>query len=316
MLKQLLSVAAVSMMTLQASALDLTLEDLGSGWGDTTYDAATHTITYVGDWTGKGWWLGDVDYSAYTHFVMEIEPATIQAQANIEYVNSSDSSSSGLCELGATEITTKLNDDFKSNVKQIYVQCGSLTDAPTIVIKSAKLVDNSGKAPDLVLWEGEQIIDWWENALTIETAKFENLEAGDALAFTYTLTGDGGSIKIQELVADWSQTILPSFEACEGYQAEWGTVYLSESGVFTLPMDAADVELVKNPSNHKLMLCGDGVIATKAEIVKNFSGVQSIVSDTESAPVYYNLQGVQVTTPSHGIYVVKRGNKVTKEIIR
>ena len=43
-------------------------------------------------------------------------------------------------------------------------------------------------------------------------------------------------------------------------------------------------------------------------------GVEGI--EVETAPaVYYNLQGVQVENPTSGIYIVKRGNKVTKERI-
>lgn len=49
-------------------------------------------------------------------------------------------------------------------------------------------------------------------------------------------------------------------------------------------------------------------------------GVDNIVIDTPEAidalPEYYNLQGVRVENPSSGLYIVKRGNKVTKEIIR
>lgn len=33
-------------------------------------------------------------------------------------------------------------------------------------------------------------------------------------------------------------------------------------------------------------------------------------------PEYYTLHGVKVASPSHGIYIVKRGNAVTKEIVR
>lgn len=51
------------------------------------------------------------------------------------------------------------------------------------------------------------------------------------------------------------------------------------------------------------------------------SGIEDIVSDFEDAAeeapaVYYNLQGVQVENPTKGIYVVRRGNKVSKEYIR
>ena len=47
MIKNLLSIAAMTFFALGASAetLDLTLADLGSGWGNATYDAATKTIT-------------------------------------------------------------------------------------------------------------------------------------------------------------------------------------------------------------------------------------------------------------------------------
>ena len=38
--------------------------------------------------------------------------------------------------------------------------------------------------------------------------------------------------------------------------------------------------------------------------------------DAEVAPVYYNLQGVQVANPGKGMYIVVRGNKVSKEVIR
>ncbi len=48
------------------------------------------------------------------------------------------------------------------------------------------------------------------------------------------------------------------------------------------------------------------------------SGVESLpVEDAVVAqPEYYNLQGVRVMNPEQGIYIVRRGNKVTKEVIR
>lgn len=48
------------------------------------------------------------------------------------------------------------------------------------------------------------------------------------------------------------------------------------------------------------------------------SGIENIVAeDAAVAPtVYYNLQGVEVKNPAAGIYIVRRGNKVTKELVR
>lgn len=46
------------------------------------------------------------------------------------------------------------------------------------------------------------------------------------------------------------------------------------------------------------------------------AGIDSLNTDADQAPVYYNLQGVRVTEPANGIYIVKRGNKTTKEIVK
>lgn len=47
------------------------------------------------------------------------------------------------------------------------------------------------------------------------------------------------------------------------------------------------------------------------------SGISAITTDTENAPAeYFNLQGVRVANPDNGIYIVRRGNNVTKEMIR
>lgn len=44
------------------------------------------------------------------------------------------------------------------------------------------------------------------------------------------------------------------------------------------------------------------------------NGVDGVMAD-ESAPVYYNLQGVRVDNPDRGIYVVRQGGKTTKVIM-
>lgn len=55
---------------------------------------------------------------------------------------------------------------------------------------------------------------------------------------------------------------------------------------------------------------------TVRDLVKA-NGVESIGNENSSEePVYYNLQGVRVVNPSAGIYIVRRGNKTSKEIVR
>ena len=47
------------------------------------------------------------------------------------------------------------------------------------------------------------------------------------------------------------------------------------------------------------------------------TGVESVSEDDANAPVeYFNLQGVRVENPQNGLYIVRQGNKVSKQIIR
>lgn len=56
--------------------------------------------------------------------------------------------------------------------------------------------------------------------------------------------------------------------------------------------------------------------ANNKVIIGTPTGIDAIESDDTAAPVYFNLQGVRVNNPSNGIYIVVRGNKVTKEILK
>lgn len=48
----------------------------------------------------------------------------------------------------------------------------------------------------------------------------------------------------------------------------------------------------------------------------NAAGVENVVVEDEDAPaVYYNLQGIRVANPENGIYIVKKGNKVSKVVL-
>lgn len=57
----------------------------------------------------------------------------------------------------------------------------------------------------------------------------------------------------------------------------------------------------------------DGSDPFKCTLIMQYpeAGVDGVIADSE-APVYYNLQGVQVSNPENGIFIKKTGNKVTK----
>ena len=46
------------------------------------------------------------------------------------------------------------------------------------------------------------------------------------------------------------------------------------------------------------------------------SGIEGVEAEADNAPVYYNLQGVRVAAPAEGLYIVVRGDKVTKEYVK
>lgn len=84
------------------------------------------------------------------------------------------------------------------------------------------------------------------------------------------------------------------------------------------------INLKDNPENmgKELKVCGlmlnylarPGVRETKLyEWASGTDGITESAAADDNAPVeYYNLQGMRVTNPSKGIYIMRRGNKVTK----
>lgn len=49
---------------------------------------------------------------------------------------------------------------------------------------------------------------------------------------------------------------------------------------------------------------------------EGYNGVHDVIVDEDDAPVeYFNLQGVRVTNPEHGLFIRRQGNKTTKVIL-
>ncbi|MCC8117425.1 MAG: hypothetical protein LIP09_01570 [Bacteroidales bacterium] len=264
MIKNLLMTAAVAAMALSASAETQVniLDSFGtSGWSS-SYDADTKTITYEGDWTGRGWWLGGVDYSEYDKVVIEFAECNLAGQVVIQYADDVNETTSFA--LGAESVEALFNPDYSSNVQQIYIQCASLTENPTIVLKDAYLV--SGVEYNPVIWEGSQAIDWWSNAVYLSVASLSEAVEGATMAVTYELPAGAqyGNLKIQSLNADWSQTYFTSYADQES--VEEGVLTFTESGVLSFVINAEDVALIKS-GIQSVMLVGSDCTITKVEVI-------------------------------------------------
>lgn len=51
-------------------------------------------------------------------------------------------------------------------------------------------------------------------------------------------------------------------------------------------------------------------------IERGTSAVDSITAEDNAEPVYYNLQGIRVDNPENGVFIVVRGDKVSKQIVK
>lgn len=59
-----------------------------------------------------------------------------------------------------------------------------------------------------------------------------------------------------------------------------------------------------------------GVKNVSDHVLEVSDAIDSIVADDAAEAEYYNLQGVRVAAPESGLYIVRRGNKVTKELVK
>ena len=126
---------------------EVSIAALGSGWGDSTYDSATHTITIGDDWTGKGWWLGGVDYSDFDYFVVEFATATPASGKVMVEAGSAGSGDDGLFDEGCLVKVTPLVEP-KNDTKQFYIQgpAGSQYVLAKAYVCTQDYINNNGIA--------------------------------------------------------------------------------------------------------------------------------------------------------------------------
>lgn len=104
----------------------------------------------------------------------------------------------------------------------------------------------------------------------------------------------------------------------------------------TAQAKTVSIEASSDPSDYRLLLASPGFSATPTVsgntlsvrlsgssfavyVSSQTASADEIFNDTDNsaaAPVYYNLQGVRIDNPGAGIYIVRRGSEVSKEMIR
>ncbi|MDE7426242.1 MAG: starch-binding protein [Muribaculaceae bacterium] len=120
-----------------------------------------------------------------------------------------------------------------------------------------------------------------------------------------------------------TDALAPTWDQLNAIASRYGAA--SEGMALTLGNKAAMVKYANgvDASNCKSWTIPAGVYYVTADFsdmtisYNTTSGMEEDFVDAEDAePVYYNLQGIRVDNPSNGLYIVVRGSKVSKEMIR
>ena len=137
----------------------------------------------------------------------------------------------------------------------------------------------------------------------------------------WPVPGNDGSIAMTENDGIYSATV--SFTAGDEFKV-FGKGWSPEFGVPADDTPALSPEnltliLAKSGKNIKVNMTGQYVVSFNLSTFElkltSATGISQTTIKAE-APEYYTLHGVKVASPAHGIYIVKRGTAVTKEIVR
>lgn len=154
------------------------------------------------------------------------------------------------------------------------------------------------------------------------TSEAWQMETADGKTYWFDCQGEtmipaGVEFKIAD--ADWGainytagSEIMPGESETEPEFAEWvynNSVNTTLADDYTGTIMAVLPEVLAN-KDYPLM------VAFFPVIKEHTTGVADVVVDNNVAPVYYNLQGVRVAQPENGLFIVVRGNKVAKELVK
>ena len=168
------------------------------------------------------------------------------------------------------------------------------------------------------------VFDPEAKTLTVTGTPVSNLElyiSGNMSGPDWPVPGNDGSIAMTENGGIYSATV--SFTAGDEFKV-FGKGWSPEFGVPAdntpaLAPENLTLTLAKSTKNIKVDITGQYVVSFNLSTFElrltSATGISQTTIKAE-APEYYTLHGVKVASPAHGIYIVKRGTAVTKEIVR
>ena len=184
-----------------------------------------------------------------------------------------------------------------AGIYNIYVNLSAMT---VTLKKSGEVVIN---VPNQLYAVGNLSAGSWDPATAVELTKEGNIFYGEV---TFTGAGDGYS-----------------YFAVSGGKGDWTSVnaarFAPVAGEVAFNLDEK-VEFDRGEAAFKVVAEGTYFINVDFDsmtvwVSSEAAGVEDIEIET-ATPVYYNLQGVEVANPQNGLFIVKQGNKVSKQLVK
>ncbi|MDE6541649.1 MAG: hypothetical protein K2L74_06535 [Muribaculaceae bacterium] len=329
-------IAAALAATIGATAstpdyeLPLTADSFQGGW-DSQYYEADHTIQFTKPYGGNGWfWYDGTDFSAYDQAVVEYSSRGPEVKLTVGYLGSESVSESRYMPQTYDQLVVDLDPSLSSKVQRIVIM-GS--EAGYVTIRRAYLRERpvvSATEP-IVLFEGAQALDWWEHNVSIYPSAFAGVAAGDKITVDYTGSGSAGGgsadciFKLDyRLFVNYEYDTRPLPGTTESPWFKEGGLHMEEydgeEGSYTLTLTDADIEALTNPDIDCLFITGAHCIINRVTLLREVSAGLPVVSTdsaSDAAPEYYDLSGRRVSRPAAGgVYIVRRGAGVSKELVR
>lgn len=291
-LRKMMAVVMTAVVALGASAQNLYIFGSFNGW-----DPANS----IEMWNDNGvYTIEDIEFGAGGNFAV----STVQS-SNWDAVNAARygfSQDNAIATEGKAMKIVKGTGAMQvpaAGVYNIYVNLSAMT---VTVKKAGEVVIET---PKNLYVMGNLSVGSWDPATAVELEKIDDYNFSGQV--TFSGAGDGYS-----------------YFAIAGAKGTWEAVnparFAPKAGEVAFNIDE-NVEFVKGEAAFKVKAEGTYYVNVDFKNltvnVSNFAtGVEGIEADVNVVPVYYNLQGVEVANPQNGLYIVKQGNKVSKQLIK
>lgn len=232
---------------------------------------------------------------------------------------------------GATVCTMVQDEEFSGSL--FYID--GMSNMPALYDTNGNFVEGGTHTATTTTDEetGEQVVtatrnfptDWYVAEAAVNGICEFTIEGTNFVCYANTQHGKdpGGDVKIAKLGDNFEWTAEAGAEMAWASVPSGGLGKTSDTGRRIYNISATVVEGLDGSEGVYLMLNRNynGIalytIAKESWQDPNGSGIEDIVADeVEGAAKYYNLQGVEVANPENGLYIVKRGNKVAKELVK